>query len=135
MDKQTFAILNSKFKGLVSGVQSTIVSGTTITFTMNDGSKQTITFPTPKDGKDGTNGQDGITPYIESTTKHRFIGTTDTGIVAEGKNGIDGKSAYQIAIDNGYIGTELEWLDSLKGKDGNSGEITLDEIEIIQGIL
>lgn len=29
-----------------------------------------------------------------------------------------GKSAYDIARDNGFVGTEQEWLDSLKGKDG-----------------
>lgn len=49
----------------------------------------------------------------------------------DGKDGTDGKSAYQIAIDNGYIGTEIEWLDSLKGKDGNA----LDNITLIQGTL
>lgn len=31
-----------------------------------------------------------------------------------GEQGIQGKSAYQIAIDNGFIGTEQEWLNSLK---------------------
>ena len=55
MDKQTYAILNKKIRGLVSGVQSASVSGTTITFTMNDGSKQIMKFPTPKDGASITN--------------------------------------------------------------------------------
>ena len=55
MDKQTYAILNKKIRGLVSGIQSASVSGTTITFTMNDGSKQIMTFPTPKDGASITN--------------------------------------------------------------------------------
>lgn len=32
----------------------------------------------------------------------------------------DGKSAYQIAVDHGFKGTETEWLQSLKGKDGTS---------------
>lgn len=27
--------------------------------------------------------------------------------------GVHGKSAYEIAVDNGFIGTEQEWLDSL----------------------
>lgn len=27
---------------------------------------------------------------------------------------INGLSAYEIAVNNGFIGTELEWLDSLK---------------------
>lgn len=33
----------------------------------------------------------------------------------------DGKSAYQIAVDNGFVGTENEWLNSLKGTDGAQG--------------
>lgn len=30
-----------------------------------------------------------------------------------GTNGLNGLSAYQIAVANGFVGTELEWLDSL----------------------
>ena len=41
-----------------------------------------------------------------------------------GPRGADGKSAYQIALDNGFVGTEEEWLESLKGKDGT---ITITE--------
>lgn len=47
---QVYALLNKKIKGLVSGIQSASVDGTTIKFTMNDGSVQTMVFPTPKDG-------------------------------------------------------------------------------------
>lgn len=36
--------------------------------------------------------------------------------------GNDGKSAYDIAIDNGYNGTEAEWLASLKGVPGQKGD-------------
>ena len=45
------------------------------------------------DGKDGINGKDGV-------------------------DGKDGKSAYEIAVNNGFVGTEAEWLESLKGADG-----------------
>ena len=38
------------------------------------------------------------------------------------EKGKDGKSAYQIAIENGFVGTEIEWLESLKGADGKDGE-------------
>ena len=31
-----------------------------------------------------------------------------------------GKSAYEIAVDNGFVGTETEWLESLKGVDGTT---------------
>ena len=37
---------------------------------------------------------------------------------ADGIIGKDGKSAYQIAKDNGYEGSEEDWLNSLKGNDG-----------------
>ena len=36
--------------------------------------------------------------------------------------GDDGKSAYEIALDEGFEGTETEWLESLKGEDGDRGE-------------
>lgn len=39
----------------------------------------------------------------------------------DGKDGVNGKSAYQIAVDNGFIGTEAEWLASLRGADGKDG--------------
>ena len=42
--------------------------------------------------------------------------------VHDGKDGVDGKSAYQIAVDNGYPGTEQAWLASLKGDKGDTGE-------------
>lgn len=32
--------------------------------------------------------------------------------------GADGKSAYELAVDLGFEGTEEEWIASLKGKDG-----------------
>lgn len=31
----------------------------------------------------------------------------------QGLTGATGKSAYQIAVDNGFVGTEQDWLDSL----------------------
>ncbi len=43
---------------------------------------------------------------------------------ANGSDGTDGKSAYEIACDNGFEGTEQEWLASLvgaAGKDGTNG--------------
>ena len=36
-------------------------------------------------------------------------------------DGVNGKSAYQIAVDNGFIGTEADWLTSLRGADGKDG--------------
>lgn len=45
------------------------------------------------DGADGTNGIDGT----------------------NGTDGVDGQSAYDIAVVNGFVGTESQWLESLRG--------------------
>ncbi len=36
--------------------------------------------------------------------------------------GVDGKSAYEIAQDNGFSGDETQWLASLKGDKGDKGD-------------
>lgn len=38
-----------------------------------------------------------------------------------GERGQNGKSAYEIAVANGYTGDEEQWLASLKGRDGERG--------------
>lgn len=35
--------------------------------------------------------------------------------------GVPGDSAYEIAVDNGFVGTEAEWLESLVGPQGLQG--------------
>lgn len=37
-----------------------------------------------------------------------------------------GESAYEIAVRNGFEGTESEWLESLKGSDGTNGKDGVD---------
>lgn len=41
--------------------------------------------------------------------------------IPAGKDGIDGLSAYEIAVGNGFDGTDAEWLDSLRGAAGENG--------------
>ena len=48
---------------------------------------------------------------------------TITGTISQGfLKGEDGKSAYEIAVEHGFSGTESEWLASLKGDKGEKGE-------------
>lgn len=79
-------------------------------------------------GDKGDNGTDGYTPTIVASVVSNGVDLTITnkdgsqtvGIRngVDGTNGADGKSAYQLAVDNGFTGTEEEWLASLKGNDG-----------------
>ena len=49
-----------------------------------------------------------------------IIGSLRGQIGRTGENGKDGLSAYQVAINNGFKGTEKEWLDSLKVSNESS---------------
>ena len=49
--------------------------------------------------------------------------------------GISGESAYQIALRNGFVGTEEEWLQSLHGEPGKSftyDDFTPEQIALLQ---
>lgn len=39
----------------------------------------------------------------------------------DGIDGAEGLSAYEVAVANGFVGTEQEWLESLKGEAGAAG--------------
>ena len=49
----------------------------------------------------------------------KIISESRSGI--NGKDGENGLSAYELAIQNGFTGTLIEWLESLKGADGING--------------
>lgn len=80
------------------------------------------------------NGEDGFSPVI--TERETELGYDLTITDAEGSNtitlkngtnglngtnGQNGKSAYEIAVEQGFVGSEQEWLESLKGQDGQDG--------------
>lgn len=50
------------------------------------------------------------------------IGLPSTGNGVAGPRGEKGYSAYEVAVKNGYTGTETEWLATLKGEKGEKGD-------------
>lgn len=54
-----------------------------------------------------------------STDKSFDVQMTETLAAISGK---DGLSAYEIAVKNGFVGTEQEWISSLTGSPGPQGE-------------
>ena len=49
----------------------------------------------------------------------KIISESGNGI--NGKDGENGLSAFELAVQNGFTGTLIEWLESLKGADGING--------------
>lgn len=41
---------------------------------------------------------------------------------SDGTAGADGKSAYELAVENGFTGSVVEYLESLKGAKGDKGD-------------
>lgn len=46
----------------------------------------------------------------------------------QGPAGAQGLSAYQVALANGFVGSEAAWLASLVGPPGSGGEILTEEL-------
>ena len=77
------------------------------------------------------NGKDGFSPKVKAEQMKSGVvitivdadGETSATLHhgANGEKGTDGKSAYQIAVEQGYQGSESDWLSSLKGDKGNTG--------------
>ncbi len=70
---------------------------------------------------------------IESTDEFNLLEKTIAEarkLIDEGIEASQGKSAYEIALDNGFEGTEKEWLESLKGEDGVGEENVINIGEI-----
>ena len=87
----------------------------------------------PSQGTNGVNGNDGVgITKSEVNTSGELVITYSNGdstnlgkIVGkdglDGTNGQNGLSAYEIAKNGGFIGTEEDWLKSLKGEQGEKG--------------
>jgi hypothetical protein len=111
-------------------------------------------------GANGIDGDDGREVEIQKTVTHiqwRYVGDVlwtdlvaladitgpqglqgiqgDIGATgASGANGENGASAYGVAVANGFIGSESEWLLSLKGAKGDIGDTGAQGTQGIQGI-
>lgn len=68
--------------------------------------------------------------------KSIIVKETDSNIIeviSTGKQGVPGKSAYQIAVLNGFEGTEKEWLSSLKGEAFTYNDFTPEQLAGLTG--
>ena len=108
------------------------------------GADGTMTFedltPAQKDSLKGDRGEQGIgiQSIEQTTTSDESEGTNVFTITmnddnhteyafevkngAQGTKGDDGKSAYDVAVEEGYEGDEESWLESLKGEKGDDGD-------------
>lgn len=88
-------------------------------------------------------GADGFSPVVEVTQYSNSItgksgmtvtvqnkdGTFNSASVEDGKDGTDGKSAYQYAVAGGYTGTEEEFAELMASGTGGKEEVYIGDTE------
>lgn len=123
MDIVTYGVLSKRINGILSGVKSTEIQGTSLIFNFTDGTSQTMTFPIPADGKDGANGISIV--GLEITPTNHLIGTFSDGSV------VDAGLITTIRGERGYTGTAgkdgKDGIDGADGVDGISPTVTITE--------
>lgn len=123
-------------------VNSIALVGNDLVFTMSDLTVRTLVgAKLDLQGEKGDKGDKGVAGINGKTiVSASFVGNdlvfvnNDSSTVTllnaklslkgdQGIQGISGISAYQVALNNGFVGTESEWLLSLKGYKGDTGSI------------
>lgn len=78
-------------------------------------------------------GKDGYSPTLDVTPIDNGNRITITDINGEKEidvtNGIDGQSAYELALKNGFEGTEEEWLESLRYDHSDEFEKLAEQVK------
>lgn len=108
----------------VTGVAPVVENGQTVGYTI------TFTKSGPVTIYHGSDGESGSTPLIgvKQDTDGLYYWTLDGEWLLNDRgekviaHGLEGKSAYELAVEKGYQGTLEEWLASLNGEDGGKGE-------------
>lgn len=119
-----FAVRNSTFNGLV--LRWTNSGGTYAGIKIDNVRLQKgIELPATTDNYSTGIDWDEAT---QTLTIHRTgsLGPLVKQLTGIGGGGDDGKSAYEIAVLNGFEGTEAEWLESLVGDDGYTPQKGVD---------
>ncbi|MFQ8827819.1 MAG: PL29 family lyase N-terminal domain-containing protein [Alistipes sp.] len=106
----------------VTGVAPVVENGETIGYTISFSRSGPVTIYHGKDG------QSGATPVIgvKQDTDGLYYWTLDGEWLEDSRGdrvvaqGPAGRSAYELAVENGYRGTLEEWLASLSGNNGPS---------------
>lgn len=84
------------------------------------GGQVSVPVTTGQQGIPGPQGQQGV-QGIQGQPGQDGVGTPGAP-GNTGATGATGDSAYQLAVANGFIGTQPEWLLSLKGSKGDKGD-------------
>lgn len=116
---QAYILAKQEAAEISSGVKNWhIENGTDIVGTTVSGGKEIrISVPKP------TNGKSIQSAYQDSRGRLVCVLEDGTELTPVELPTIHGKSAYEVAVQNGYTGTEAEWLETLHG-DRSAFEFT-----------
>lgn len=111
---EDFVMKERRFMTLVAILSLLVFSAVFISCSGDDG----VTGPA---GGSGAAGADGATGPAGADGAAGAAG-------ADGPDGADGMSAYEIAVDSGFVGTEEEWVASLQAPGPASGDVGMSAV-------
>ncbi|WP_240458456.1 hypothetical protein, partial [Sphingobacterium luzhongxinii] len=122
--------VNNAITNLIKNVGGNVYyDGAKFTYVTNTGETKEITI------KEIIKGNETITTLVDNKdgtiTYNNEEGEPVTIDLKTGPAGLNGKSAYEVALENGFVGTKAEWLLSLVGATGANGKSAL---EVWQGL-
>lgn len=103
------AIEKTGTDGLVDTYTIILTDGGQIEYTVTNGARGNGITSIDKTATEG---------LVDTYTITYTDGFTSQFTVVNGEKGDEGKTAYEVAVDNGFKGNEAEWLASLRGEDG-----------------
>ena len=108
----------------VTGVVPVVENGETVGYTITFVKSGSVTIYHGADGRHGTTPTIGVRQDTDGIYYWTLNGEWLTGDQGERvmAQGMAGKSAYELAVENGYRGTLTEWLASLNGDNGDDGK-------------
>ena len=77
--------------------------------------------------------QSELDKFLESLSNIDLSSITLTPEQIANLKGENGLSAYQIAVNNGFEGSQSEWLDSLKGSNFSFEDLTQEQKDTLKG--
>ena len=107
----------------ITATQSDIVAGSPTTITFDFGMSDHSTKQITATVPAGAKGDAGDNGIsaYQVAVKNGYTGTETAWLAS--LVGATGESAYQAAVDGGFVGTQADWIASLKGEKGDPGPI------------
>jgi hypothetical protein len=108
------------------GINNSYIQNDSLFMVFSNGQTLNVGKVKGDQGLNGVNGLNGVSVSNANITNDSLFislsnGTTINAGYVRGNTGANGQSAYELAVANGFVGSETDWLNSVQGQNGTNG--------------